>query len=204
MTRTSGTVLVFGESINDSASIHKLLIAANAALDGRVKALPRPISLNRHAKWPAVRNWVDELHRAIRGFEATGQSIAAVVVHRDADGHDPDGRIHTDLARQIAQTGGLPVVPVQEIEAWWFLFPQAVEAVRPRVWRGKLPRTARDVELIDRPKERLQQLTRTTGAPEYSEADSPAIAEKIRALRPARVGSSLSYDRLVATARGIR
>jgi hypothetical protein len=145
-------VLVFGESVNDSKSIMHLLIAANASLSYRVHARPRPMSLTREAKPDAVRSWADELRRTVRAFEAVNGRVAAVVVHRDADGHDPDGAVAATLAQQLTTIGGYPVVPVQAIEAWWFLFPEAVEAVRPRAWRGKLPRERRDVELINQPK----------------------------------------------------
>lgn len=152
-----GTVLVFGENLNDSQSIRELLLAANSELDDRrIKALPRPMSLTREAKPDAVRRWVDQLDRAVRAHRAGG-SVAAVVVHRDADGPDATGAIGNQLAGQLSSIGGLPVVPVQTIEAWWFLFPDAVEAVRPSAWRGKLPRTPHDVEVILKPKERLAE-----------------------------------------------
>ena len=128
---TGGAVLVFGENRNDAQSVKELLVAANPGLDPRrIKALPRPMSLTREAKPPAVRRWVDEIAVAIRAHRAGGP-VAAVVVHRDADEHDPQGTRHAELGRQLSTVDGLPVVPVQMIEAWWLLFPDAVEAVRP-------------------------------------------------------------------------
>lgn len=138
-----GLVLVFGENYNDSQSIGHLLIHANPRLAGRVKALPRPTSLTRQAKGQAVRNWVTELDRTIRGYEAGGRRITAALVHRDSDCPDPDGEVTAALDKDLAPLGcGHPVVPVEEIEAWWFLFPDAVEAVRPSAWRGTMPRRA--------------------------------------------------------------
>jgi len=67
----SEAVLVFGESVNDSQSIQHLLIAANASLASRVRAVRRPISLTRAAKPDVVRNWVDDLDRTVRAFEST-------------------------------------------------------------------------------------------------------------------------------------
>lgn len=198
-----GAVLVFGESVNDSQSITHLLIGANASLAGRVRSLRRPVSLTREAKPNAVRDWVDELRRTVQAFEANDGHVAAVVVHRDADGHDPDGVVAMDLARQLTTIGGHPVVPVQAIEAWWFLFPDAVEAVRPRAWRDKLPRERRDVERIHQPKKALQQATRVRRAPEYTESDSPTIAAYIRERSLTPLCPCKSYDRMVTLAASI-
>ncbi|MGH4017097.1 MAG: hypothetical protein ACRDSL_24855 [Pseudonocardiaceae bacterium] len=58
------------------------------------------MSLTRQAKPNAVRDWVAELRRTVQAFEADDGRVAAVVVHRDAEGHDPDGAVAADLARQ--------------------------------------------------------------------------------------------------------
>lgn len=191
-----GAVLVFGESRNDSDAVAELVVAANPRLAGRIRALPRPTSLTRTAGAHPVRRWVDEIARAIRAHEAAKGPVAAVLVHRDADGADPDGLVAAALKGQLASLGGHPVVPVHTIESWWFLFPDAVEAVRPTTWKGCMPRRTRDVERIDRPKNELMNRTGGRGATAYSEADSPAIARKIRALGKAPQGSSASYRRL--------
>jgi len=198
-----GAVLVFGESVNDSQSIMHLLIGANASLAGRVRSLRRPVSLTRDAKPNAVRDWVNELRRTVQAFEAVDSRVAAVVVHLDADGHAPDGAVAADLAQQLTTLDGRPVVPVQAIEAWWFLFPEAVEAVRPRAWKDKLPRRLRDVELIDQPKKALQQATRGRRAPEYAESDSPIIAAYIREKSLIPLCPCKSYDRMVRLTRTI-
>lgn len=198
-----GAVLVFGESVNDSQSILHLLIGANESLASRVRSLRRPVSLTRDAKLNAVRDWVDELRRTVQAFEAVNGCVGAVVVHRDADGHDPGGAVAADLAQQLAALNGHPVVPVQAIEAWWFLFPDAVEAVRPRAWKDKLPRRPRNVELIDRPKKALQQATQGRRAPEYAESDSPIIAAYIREKSLIPLCPCKSYDRMLAMARTI-
>jgi hypothetical protein len=198
-----GAVLVFGESVNDSQSILHLLIAANASLAGRVRSLRRPVSLTREAKPDVIRDWVGELRRAVHAFEAVNGRVTAVVVHRDADGHDPGGAVAADLGPQLAALDGHPVVPVQAIEAWWFLFPDAVEAVRPRAWKDKLPRQPRNVELINRPKKALQQATQGRRAPEYTESDSPIIAAHIREKSLIPLCPCRSYDRMVTLARTI-
>lgn len=198
--QNAGTILVFGENHNDSRSIRELVLAANSRLaEHRIKALPRPMSLTREARPDAVRHWVDLLEQAVRGHRATGP-VAAVLVHRDADRPDANGTVEAALAQQIRRIAGLPVVPVQAIEAWWFLFPEAVEAVRPSAWQGRIPRSRRDVELISQPKVELRRATRTARGLEYTEADSPVIASHVRRLGLQPLHTCSSYDRLVAAA----
>jgi hypothetical protein len=195
-----GAVLVFGESRNDSDSIAELVIAANPSLRGRVRPLPRPTSLTRTAGALAVRRWVDDIATAIRGHQAVQGPVTAVLVHRDADGPDPGETVAAALQCQLASLGGHPVVPVQAMEAWWFLFPDAVEAVRPGVWRNCMPRRRRDVETIDQPKHELIRRTGARKGAPYAEADSPAIARKVREQAQEPLGTSVSYRRLTELA----
>jgi hypothetical protein len=161
------------------------------------------MSLTREARPDAVRQWVAQLESAVRAFRANGP-IAAVVVHRDADGPDIHGGRGEQLRTQIQKIDGLPVVPVQTIEAWWFLFPDAVEAVRPSTWRGRMPREARDVECIDAPKAELRRVTRSKKGAPYSEADSPVIAGHIRRLGLRPLHGCPSYERMATMAKSIR
>lgn len=191
---------MFGESRNDSESVAELVRAANPRLDGRIRALPKPTSLTRSAGARAVRNWVEDIERVVLAYEAARGPVTAVLVHRDADGADPEQAVAAALRTQLSPLSGHPVVPVQTIEAWWFLFPDAVEAVRPGAWRNCMPRRHRDVERIDRPKEELMRRTGGRGRPAYAEADSPAVARKIREQSPMPYGSSQSYRRLTELA----
>lgn len=193
-------VLIFGESKNDSDSLRYLAAALNQRLTlSRLRAQPRPTSLQRTARLPAVRRWVDDIGRVVRGVEATGRTVAAILVHRDADGPDPDGEVHRRLTEQIAPIArSCAVVPVEELEAWWFLFPDAVESVRPRAWRGKIERHSRDVEMISNPKEELVRLTRGVKSPPYAESDSVQIAQAIFERRLSPVGACRSYERFRA------
>lgn len=197
-------MLIFAESRNDSESLRELLVAANPRLECRVRPRPRPTSLTREASLPAIRGWADALRRSVKAHTVAQGPVAAVLVHRDADGPDPDGRVAEELGRQLSDISGHPVVPVQAIEAWWFLFPDAVEAVRPLAWRDCQPRKDRDVERIDTPKDVLQRLTRSKRGPSYAEADSLAIARAIRVSSPQRYGHSVSYDAFVALGRSLR
>lgn len=201
--RQRPVILVFGENFNDAHSIVALLIHVEPRLAGIVKPRPRPMSLTREAGSLAVRNWLGLVNKAVEAMERGGSSVRAVVVHRDADAPDPRGQAHRELAQQLTAVSveGHPVVPVQELEAWWLMFPDAVESVRPQQWRDKVPRSDRDVERINDPKEHLKRLTRGKHGLAYQEADSPAIAQYIRDNSPQRHGTSASYDRLIDTAR---
>lgn len=195
-------IIIFGESKNDTDCLRELVRHANPTFTGRISPRPRPTSLTKGAGRGAVRGWLDQITDVITIERRKGTSIAAVLVHRDADGPDPDMDVRRNLAADLTSIPALPVVPVQMMEAWWFHFPDAVEAVRPGVWRNVMPRAGRDVENITNPKVELMRLTRKTY--EYSEADSPAIAEKIKELSPPRIGACASFDDFLATAGGIR
>lgn len=201
LARRSPAVLVFGESRNDSESVRRLLVGLEPGLDGFLQVTLRPTSLTRDAGPTATTSWVQKLQGAVAVAQHL-QPVAAVVVHRDADGLDPHGRQFRQLtdALQPCHRETHIVLPVQMTEAWWFLFPDAVEAVRPQAWRKVMPRVPRDVELIAKPKAELRRLTKRTGTI-YSEADSPAIAEEVARQRLSPLGSSVSYDRLPPLAR---
>jgi hypothetical protein len=142
---------------------------------------------------------VSRIGEVVAAYEAADKRAAAVVVHRDADGPDPQGEVEQALAVQLQPVSGRPVVPVQMIEAWWLLFPGATEAICPLAWRSLLPRRHRNVEAVHDPKKELQRLTRPTKR-EYAEADSAAIALQIRERQPTAWGTSASYQRLQALA----
>lgn len=193
-------VLTFGENMNDSRAIAELIVAANPSLAGRVQPKPKPISLTKDAGEQAQRQWVAEIRKVVDAFTAAQGPVAAIVVHRDADGFDPSGQVEANLAATLATLGNAhPAVPVQMTEAWWFLFPDAVESIRPQTWRGVIPSSGSDVERIEDPKKRLKALTRARGA-EYAESDSVEIAASIRKMGLAPQGVCASYSRFLAMA----
>ena len=194
-------MLVFGESRNDRLAIVRLIEALCPELAGRVRERPHPVSLNRSASPRSVSGWIGRIADAVSSHD---QPVVCVFVHRDADGPDPGGRLHraTEAAlRHAGIAGAHAVVPVEEIEAWWMLFPDATEQLR-RSWRGTLQRTNRDWDTIRDPKEELKRLTRRGDRRHaYSEADSPSVARHVAhaiADRTAPVGRSRSYERFVA------
>lgn len=193
-------VLVFAESLNDARALRSLIEALCPSLEKRVRVQVRPPSLQRSAGQQPVRKWMNSLCHAIDGI-SRNSSVACVFVHRDSDGPDPRGQLQSAteaLMRRAGISNGHAVVPVEEMEAWWLLFPQATEGFRT-TWAGTLPKSRRTVDSISGPKE---ELMRRTGAKDrkkaYSEADSPEVAKRVAsaiASGQAPTGISPSFDR---------
>ena len=64
--------------------------------------------------------------------EATGAGINMVFIHRDSDGPDREGR-EREIRHGVEESGFphpfIPVIPVQETEAWLLLDEQAIRDV---------------------------------------------------------------------------
>lgn len=174
-------VLVFGENLNDARAIARLVEALCPALRGRVRPRPKPISLQRDASLGRVREWIAEISAVVSADRA---QVLCVLVHRDTDGPDPTGALEAETNSELGRAGithAHAVVPVEEIEAWWLLFPSATEQVRSS-WRGTLQARPGNVDSISGPKEELIRRTRR-GNPKhcYSEADSPEVSQRVAA-----------------------
>lgn len=194
----SDRVLIFGESFNDTQAISHILKALKP--DGLVvKPLKAPIVLSRDAA-DARRRKNRNRVAAVLKAEAIRGRVAAVVIHRDCDAVEPAHKhqcsniIHdfTDLEATV-----IPVAPAFEIEAWWFFWPAAVASVNHR-WK-RLRCMQRNHGSIPNAKEHLIQQLRPSGRArtnEYSEADSPRIAEQVRRLGIVneRCGQAGSFD----------
>ena len=144
------------------------------------------------------------MERIADAVSSHDQPVVCVFVHRDADGPDPGGQLHRETQKALRHAGikdAHAVVPVEEIEAWWMLFPDATEQLR-RSWRGTLQRAKHDWDTIRDPKEELKRLTRRGDRRHpYSEADSPSIARHVAAAiadGTTTVGRSRSYERFAA------
>jgi len=197
----AAVVLVFGESRNDRLAIVRLIEALCPELAGRVRERPHPVSLNRSASPRSVSGWIERIADAVASHD---QPVVCVFVHRDADRPDPGGQLHRETEAALRHAGIIgahAIVPVEEIEAWWMLFPDATERLR-RSWRGRLQRANRDWDTIRNPKEELRRMTRRGDRRHpYSEADSPSVARHVAAAiadGTTTVGRSRSYERFAA------
>ena len=93
--------------------------------------------------------------------EATGAGINMVFIHRDSDGPDREGR-EREIRRGVEESGFphpfIPVIPVQETEAWLLLDEQAIWDVVAS--KGKQPLRLPKPNAIEgtrKPKEILQK-----------------------------------------------
>jgi hypothetical protein len=179
------TVLVFGESPNDTAAIAELVVCLNPAL--HVQPRRRPIILQRKANHRKRRGNFEQIAAVVRG-EHVRRPVCAVILHRDCDAVEP---AHVGLSRQIVQEASKELAPIRvvaatpafELEAWWYLFPDAVAAYRPS-WR-RLARAGQQVGKLMNAKETLSRDLRphtTSKVRDYAESDSPGIARKVREL----------------------
>lgn len=196
-------ILVFGENPNDTNALKELILGLCPKLSRTdVRVLRDPPTLQRGAHQATVRRWVDRAASALRAAHvALGEAIC-ILAHSDADGPD-DGSFAATRTVELRAAGfaqAHAVVPVEAIEAWWLLFPDATESVVP-TWAGALLRKPGDVDKLTEPKDVLIRRTRRRQARRpYREGDSPDIAAAIAAGHLGRpAGTSGSFDRFVRT-----
>jgi hypothetical protein len=136
--------------------------------------------------------------------ESARRRVRAVMSHEDCDALEPEddnvqARIESSVRVHVGSFHA--VVPAWELEAWWFMWPEAVASVR-RAWRAPDDYIGRRVGLIEHAKEKLQQAIRPSGIdrsrfPNYTESDSVRIAINVRemGIANAPLALSSSYER---------
>lgn len=145
--------LFVGEGSSDAALVPHLedlclLCGADEAtgLAPNLESMPRKIS----------RTVREKLHAAME-LEPNADLI---FVHRDADSTDPDPRyseIHSARSTLESDASIVPLVPVQETEAWLLLDKEAIRRVADNP-NGKVPLQLpplKQIEKLAKPKERL-------------------------------------------------
>lgn len=194
------TVALFAEDPTDYLAIEQLIVALCPSAAGRVVKRRRPLLLAKGAQAAALQKRAAQLAATVRQIEISDGPVTCVFVHEDADAVTPaDARRSAEMraAAHAADVEICPVVPAWELEAWWFLFPDAVAAAFPS-WKKLTPRAT--VDRITDAKEKFRDATtdRRTRR-RYREADGQAIAGKVRALGLARapMGTCASYTRFV-------
>lgn len=203
-------VLVFGEDDNDRQSLRELIEALREDFVGKVQLRREPLVLIKNARPEDVPERAQKIADAVDISRAT-LDIACVFAHEDCDDFEPR---HEEICRKIEEAlkkAGCPahaVVPAWELEAWWFMWPEAVKAVHPKSWRAPDDYLGKEVGKLKNAKEELKKRVvpkdlkpdKRKGFQTYQESDSPSIARHVRekglARRPG--AKSGSYTRFVA------
>ena len=129
--------------------------------------------------------------------------MCGILAHEDCDDFEPnDEAIAAKIEAALSHLGVEvhAVVPAWELEAWWFLWPDAVARVHS-TWRKPSVRVGQRVGLIRNAKQELTRAVRpktnARTARSYCESDSVRIARQVRAMGIADSprGKSASYDR---------
>jgi hypothetical protein len=181
-TSLSSCVLVFGESDNDQEALRHLMQALRADLP-KVEKRRKPLVLVKGRTHADANETIKQI-AAVVSAEKARHDVKLVVAHEDCDNVEP---AHESLAQQIehsfAQLGieAIAAVPAFEIEAWWYLWPEALMQVN-RHWRHP-NRAGEEVGRLQNAKEYLRRELRPRGGirtRDYCESDSPKIASIIR------------------------
>jgi hypothetical protein len=196
------TIVVVGESPNDTASISQLLQALCEGAQGRVRVLRHPLILKRSSDGLRSDDKRNAVVALLRAQVARGR-ISAVFAHQDCDAHEP---AHESVAMHLETTlaaCGFPVhgvAPAWELETWWFLWPEVTASVR-NTWKVPTGYEGREVGLLTHSKELLRTSLDGPPSSQYRESDSVEIARAVRAAGvAAKPGAkSASYERFLGS-----
>ncbi len=203
-------VLIFGESDNDRRAIRELILALCPRLDGYILLRQHPLVLIKDARPQDVPSRAQKIADIVSA-ESRLRGITCVFVHEDCDAVEPR---HEALAEKIEQAlaevgcHAHAVVPAWEIEAWWFLWPQAVTAYQVH-WSLPARYKGTRIGLIVNAKEQFRRSTvagsKVRTPRRYRESDSPLIAQKVRELGIVRSPEavSASFERFTYLSRAM-
>jgi hypothetical protein len=184
-------ILIFGESDNDTHALKHLVAALRPELP-RAEPRRHPIILAKGAH-ERKRDSIAEGIAKLVAAQSVTHEVVSVIAHRDCDAIEPAHTANGKTLLEDMHTRNLPqpiaATPAYEMEAWWFLWPEALAATRP-CWNKIKSRG--NVGTIRNAKDELRKELRPKGAgascPDYAESDSRKIAENVNKL-------NLVYDR---------
>jgi hypothetical protein len=204
------SVLVFGEDGNDTRAIRELILALRPG-QAKVETRRSPTVLVKGLDAARDRKNLIAIAAVVRAEQKTGKSCI-VVTHRDCDqvepAHEPLSKALEKGLRDEGVEHVVAATPAWCIEAWWFLWPDAVVAVNTR-WRRPKHKLF-SVGLIRNAKEEFKRAVRPPGRQkrprDYTESDSPKIAAKVRELGIVNQasGASASFERFANRVRNLR
>ncbi len=197
--------LAFCEDKNDSDSLIELIQAIWPDAP-KITYSRKPLILMRDAASAEARKKNGAGVAAVVRAKGVVAEVALVVAHQDCDAVEPAHKTLVNTIKAELEAAGVPnvvaVAPAWEIEAWWFLWPDAVVAVNSK-WR-RLSRTGNH-GMIQNVKEVLRRDLRNKGVRDYEESDSTKIAFQVRTkgLIGTRIGTSDSFDAFAARVREV-
>ena len=197
--------LAFCEDKNDADSLIELIAAIWPGAP-RITYSRKPLVLIRDAAAAEARKKNGADIAAVVRAKQVLADVKLVVAHQDCDAVEPAHELLGAAIRTNLEAAGVPnviaVAPAWEIEAWWFLWPDAVAAVNSR-WR-RLSRKGNHGMIRD-VKSRLRRDLRTTGARDYEESDSAKIASHVRTkgLIETKIGTSGSFEAFATRVRQV-
>jgi len=192
--------LIFGEDENDAEAL-KNLVSALWPEAPRFEYRRKPLILMRDQKEAEDRKKNALAVLAVVKAGSVKNEIRAVIAHADCDALEP---AHVDLSKKIKAeltAQGVPsaiaATPAWEMEAWWYLWPEAVRRTNSN-WRA-LTRKGNH-GYIENVKEQLKRDLRSKTARDYEESDARKISLNVKELGiiNARQGSSSSFELFAA------
>lgn len=186
--------MVFGEDATDRAAVAELVVALCPPLEGRVKLMAPPITIARDTTAARTRGRARRIAAVVEA-ERVQCDVLCVFVHRDADAAEPahEALIHK-IEAELRACGchAHVVAPAWELEAWWFLWPDAVAEAFPS-WRRLTGHRGREIGRISHAKKALRDvIAPTSGKRTYRETDAPKIGAAVRRRGEARAPQAVS------------
>lgn len=183
-------VLVFGEHDHDRRAICRLTMGLRPDLQGQVEPRKTPLVLIKNATPDKAKSNAEKIAKLVKQ-EGAARTVVAVLAHEDCDAMEPAHVAVADKIEKALGAAGCPgkaigVTPAWEIEAWWFVFPDAVAPV-VKGWRTPDDCLGRDVGKLQNAKEALIKAVRPKDGKskprDYAEADSPQIADNLVSMK---------------------
>lgn len=197
-----GAIVIFGEDNNDREAIKELVLSLHPTAPKILKR-EKPLVLMKKGTTATRRSNSEKIAAVVRA-DRVRYDIKAVLTHEDCDDVEP---AHVNLSKimvdNLKKCGveAVPVTPAFEMEAWWFLWPDAVVAVNSNWNRPSM--AGREVGMIQNAKEALRAALskgkRAGQVKGYEESDAPRIARKVRELGIVhkKDATSRSFDHFV-------
>lgn len=198
-------VLVFGEDDHDRECIKILLEALRPDLARRIQTRRHPLVLIKNARPEEVPDRAQSIATVVEAERVRGE-VGCVFAHEDCDDVEPaHEQVATKIESALQATGcdAHAVAPAWEMEAWWFQWPDAVQAANPS-WRKPDDYLGKNVGMIRNAKEELKRCViprdkkqGRSGFRGYNESDAPKIAAEVSKQGVAKKpqATSNSYDR---------